>query len=279
MGSWSFTIRLYPQGIVFIIPHPARFVNPFAEFFIAGIPVAGKVCTRRLNPGGTGSAGVSGARRGLCLLCRLPTLPLACFPAPYPPDPLPRWGRGSPFCFILPGAPPPAPRALNRLRHLQNLPSRYPAKGSLRFCAKMTVTLSFGQCRQPRRGGTGGDGTIRRKRRRRLRWSSPPGQGEPVPHRVQPPLRTPQRQSKQVPQGASPHCVFHSGKDSRCRRRQKPTPLPSFPFPQQSPHKENHAVDERREENRQNNMRENTEPEKADRRNRTRRESRGKHAE
>ena len=56
-------------------------------------------------------------------------------------------------------------------------------------------------------------------------------------------------------------------------------PLPSFPFPQQSPHKENHAVDERREENRQNNMRENTEPEKADRRNRTRRESRGKHAE
>ena len=38
-----------------------------------------------------------------------------------------------------------------------------------------------GQCRQPRRGGTGGDGTIRRKRRRRLRWSSPPGQGEQVP--------------------------------------------------------------------------------------------------
>ena len=117
------------------------------------------------------------------------------------------------------------------------------------------------QCRQPRRGGTGGDGTIRRKRRRRLRWSSPPGQGEPVP------------------QGFSHPSAHHSGRDSRCRRRQKPTPLPSFPFPQQSPHKENHAVDERREENRQNNMRENTEPEKADRRNRTRRESRGKHAE
>ena len=65
LGSWSFTIRLYPQGIVFIIPHPARFVNPFSEFFIAGIPTAGKVCTRRLNPGSTGSAGVSGARRGL----------------------------------------------------------------------------------------------------------------------------------------------------------------------------------------------------------------------
>ena len=38
------------------------------------------------------------------------------------------------------------------------------------------------QCRQPRRGGTGGDGTIRRTRRRRLRWSSPPGQIEQMPH-------------------------------------------------------------------------------------------------
>ncbi len=31
---------------------------------------------------------------GACPLCRLPPLPLAFFPAPYPPDPLPRWGRG-----------------------------------------------------------------------------------------------------------------------------------------------------------------------------------------
>ena len=46
---------------------------------------------------------------------------------------------------------------------------------------KRQEAVPYEQCRQPRRGGTGGDGTIRRKRRRRLRWSSPPGQGEPVP--------------------------------------------------------------------------------------------------
>ena len=57
LGSWSFTIRLYPQRIVFIIPHPARFVNPFAEFFIAGIPVAGKGANH--TPGGGQGGGCS----------------------------------------------------------------------------------------------------------------------------------------------------------------------------------------------------------------------------
>ena len=31
---------------------------------------------------------------GACPLCRPPTPPLACFPSPYPPSPLPRRGRG-----------------------------------------------------------------------------------------------------------------------------------------------------------------------------------------
>ena len=47
-----------------------------------------------LNPRGTGYSCRCGARRGACLLCRPPALPLVSFPAPYPPDPLPRWGRG-----------------------------------------------------------------------------------------------------------------------------------------------------------------------------------------
>ena len=106
------------------------------------------------------------------------------------------------------GASPLASPGLNCLRHLQTLPYRYPAKGSLRFYAKTTEMLSYWQCRQPRRGGTGGDGTIRRKRRRRLRLSSPPGLGEPVPHRVQPPIRAPQRQGEQVPQGGKPPLRF-----------------------------------------------------------------------
>ena len=163
-------------------------------------------------PGVAGSAGVSGTRRGACLLCRLPPLPLVYFPAPIPPsalaerssrreggdfrlfyargfapcipapEPARRWGMGAnhalgggcaptrhwldlPLCCLVGGArrfwspaapafsflscplfplppspvgkgetislfrrglPPPAPRALNRLRHLQSLPSRYP---------------------------------------------------------------------------------------------------------------------------------------------------------
>ena len=60
-----------------------------------------------------------------CLLCRLPTLPLVCFIAPYPPSPLPRWGRGSPKDYFAGGFAPDTP-TLNRLRHLQTVPNRYP---------------------------------------------------------------------------------------------------------------------------------------------------------
>ena len=67
-------------------------------------------------------------RRGVCLLCRSPTVPFACFPAPYPPTPLPRRGRGSPKVYFAGGFAPGTP-AFNRLRHLQNLPSRCPAGG------------------------------------------------------------------------------------------------------------------------------------------------------
>ena len=68
------------------------------------------------------------SRRGVCLLCRPPTVPFACFPAPYPPDPLPRWGRGRPKVYFAGGFAPGTP-AFNRLRHSQSLPSRYPAGG------------------------------------------------------------------------------------------------------------------------------------------------------
>ena len=47
--------------------------------------------------------------RGACLLCRLPTLQLVCFPAPYPPDPLPRRGRGRPRLFHARGFAPCIP--------------------------------------------------------------------------------------------------------------------------------------------------------------------------
>ena len=116
-----------------------------------------------------------------CLLCRLPTTPLACFPTPYPPDPLPQRGRGRLKVYFAGGSAPGTP-ALNRLRHLQNLPSKCPAAEIRGLPQKRQEAVPYEQCRQPRRGGTGGDGTIRRTRRRRLRWSSPPGQVEQMPH-------------------------------------------------------------------------------------------------
>ena len=82
---------------------------------------------------GQGESGFSGCRLGLpqlsptggaCLLPRLPTLPLVCFSAPIPPAPFPS-GEGGDSKFFLPGATAPGTPALNRLRHLQTLPSRH----------------------------------------------------------------------------------------------------------------------------------------------------------
>ena len=144
------------------------------------------------------SAVPGGGRRGGS---RPPTLPLVLLSPPSPQPPSRR--EGGDYRFILPGAAAPGTPALNRLRHLQFPPYRYPAKGSLRLGAKTAEMLSFGQCRQPRRGGTGGDGTIRRTRRRRLRWSSPPGQGWQATKRASP-LRISERQGRQATKTDTP---------------------------------------------------------------------------
>ena len=65
-----------------------------------------------------------------CFLCCLPTLPSVYFFAPYPPDPLPRRGRGRLKVYFAGGGAPGTP-ALNHLRHLQNPPSKCPAEESL----------------------------------------------------------------------------------------------------------------------------------------------------
>ena len=96
---------------------------------------------------------------------------LFCPLSPRPPSPV---GKGENITLFRRGLPPPAPRALNRLRHLQSLPSGYQTGVCPRrrqFGAKLSEPPFYWQCRQPRRGGTGGEEL------RRLRWSSPPGQG------------------------------------------------------------------------------------------------------
>ena len=212
----------------------------------------------------------SGGRRDFG--CPL-TLPLACFPAPIPPTPFPG-GEGGDFrLFYARGFAPCIPGAVPG-RHWLSLPSRYPVQGEPEVRRKNDRTAFLLAVPAAKERGDRGRGTSAFE----MVLSPGAGRTSAAQGSATPPRTTTAGQTSAAG-GTSPHCVFHSGRDSRYRRRQKPTPLPSFPFPQQSPHKENHAVDERREENRQNNMRENTEPEKADRRNRTRRESRGKHAE
>ena len=112
---------------------------------------ASPLASPRLNPRGTGSTCRCGklngglapalpARRasaipggGLArLVARLPCLYLLF--CPLSPCPLPRRGRGCPKVYFAGGFAPGTP-AFNRLRHLQNLPSRYPA-AEIRDCRK-----------------------------------------------------------------------------------------------------------------------------------------------
>ena len=98
------------------------------EIFCFLMQGASPLASPGLNPGGTGAGaritrpagGLPGwlpadlaaavPSGGACLLCRLPTLPLVCFIAPYPPSPLPLRGRGRFFVFLCKGLRPLHPR-------------------------------------------------------------------------------------------------------------------------------------------------------------------------
>ena len=193
-----------------------------------------------------GAADVGGARRGglpalspadlavpesvgvACLLCRRLTLPLVYFYAPYPPSPLPLRGRGRPRLFHARGFAPCIPGA-EPARHRLDLPLWYPAGACFRrrqFGAKPIEPSFYWQCRQPRREGTGGEEL------RRLRWSSPPGQVEPVPpgralceHEAggwgaESKLKAAGEAARKTHAPAG----YHSGRSSRQRRKQAPPP-------------------------------------------------------
>ena len=156
---------------------------------------------------------LSRKQHGLNLRCRSPagglggwgcrlTLPLALILplSPQPPSPA---GKGETFTFLMQGAPPLASPRLGGTRHLHDQ----------RF-----LFVYGGQCRQPRRGGTGGEEL------RRLRWSSPPGQGEQVPlgfspvgRRQRPPRL--QRRSNPSDTGAPPGAGKRQMPPKFCRNR------------------------------------------------------------
>ena len=209
----------YPAFSLFSFPLSPRPPSPAGKgrFFCFLMQGAPPLASPRLNPRGTYNPCQAGAKRGACLLCRPPPLPLVFFLPPIPPAPFPG-GEGGIKVIFMQGAPPLASPALDRLRHLQSLPSRCPAQREVHgLPPEWQEMLSFEQCRQPRRGGTGGEEL------RRLRWSSPPGQSEPVPQGFSP-LRVRRRQGKQATKKASPPPGTANAPPSQCRAGASPPP-------------------------------------------------------
>ena len=109
---------------------------------------------------------------GGVVACRPFALALFLPPSPQPPSPP---GKGETKGYFMQGASPlasPALTACGTYRPCRTGPLRKVAYGSVQ---NRQEAIPYEQCRQPRRGGTGGEEL------RRLRWSSPPGLGEQVP--------------------------------------------------------------------------------------------------
>ncbi len=128
-------------------------------------------------PGVGGSTSRCGAQRGACLLCRLPTPPLVYFVSPYPPLPPSPAGKGGTISFFRRGLRPrhPGTYLLTALTdHAEQLPNaREPAvqrKADRRSFLRAAPAAK-------ERGDRGRWNYPSLTRRRRLRWSSPPGQG------------------------------------------------------------------------------------------------------
>ena len=111
---------------------------------------------RGLNPSGTGSPCHCGNLNGGLPRAALAIPAFGLLFCPLSPSPLPRWGRGRFLVYFAGGFAPGTP-ALDRLRHLQSLPSGHPAQGACGCPQKRQEAVPYEQCRQPRRGGTGGE--------------------------------------------------------------------------------------------------------------------------
>ena len=142
-------------------------------FFMQG---ASPLASPGLNPGGAGYPCRCGARGGACLLCRLPTLPLALFlpPSPHPPS---RREGGDLRLFYARGFAPCIPAAVPGRHRKSRRWLSFPAAVGNLFGEKQKATgfQSKSQCRFPpgcRGAGGGAPGEIKLKSP-----PSPPGKG------------------------------------------------------------------------------------------------------
>ena len=116
------------------------------EFFCFLMQGASPLASPSLNPRGTCRPCRCGVRRG-GLPSLSPAHPAVCLLfCPHPPAPLPLRGRGRILLYFAGGFAPGTP-ALNRLRHLQLLPSRHPAQGACGSPQKRQEAVPYEQCR------------------------------------------------------------------------------------------------------------------------------------
>ena len=115
-------------------------------------------------------------RRGACLLCRLPAPPLACFPAPYPPSPLPLRGRGRPKVYFAGGYRPRHP-CTKPLAALTDLAKQAPGGMACLLCHLPAPPLVCFPAPLPRRGRIDPQPALAERSSRRHLLSLPRGRG------------------------------------------------------------------------------------------------------
>ena len=105
VGCEDTGIRRYAGGLLKESPEPPR---TFLKLYLAEAGWWGGRIPRRRGWRAWGNRFSLPplSRRETCPVGRLPTLPLVCFLAPYPPTPLPRWGRGRLRLFFMQGSSP-----------------------------------------------------------------------------------------------------------------------------------------------------------------------------
>ena len=144
-------------GLLFWSPVAPAFSFVFAPYPPTPLPRRGRgrpklfhargfaPCIPATEPGRHLQNQPSGCPAGCCILPRLLCPSYQCFPAPYPPNPLPRRGRGRLLVYFAGGSAPGTP-ALNRLRHLFALPYLPPAGRVLYPAAPALPAVSMLSC-------------------------------------------------------------------------------------------------------------------------------------